>query len=201
MTPMTQIILASASPRRHEILLAGGIRHSVVTAGADETVPAGTSPQHMVEILSRRKAEAVLARGDLAEQTTAPIVIGADTIVEFQGEILGKPKSEEDARRMLASLSGNTHRVYTGMTVTNGSLSVTEVTVTGVTMGDISEAEMDMYIATGSPMDKAGAYGIQEFGGRFVCRIDGDFLAVAGLSLSALSRILKEDFGIIPPMG
>lgn len=194
---MTQIILASASPRRHEILLAGGIRHSVVTAGADETVPADTSPRHMVEILSRRKAEAVLTTFD---PSNAPIVIGADTIVEFQGEILGKPKSEEDARRMLASLSGNTHRVYTGMTVTDGSHSVTEVTVTEVTMGDISKAEMDMYIATGSPLDKAGAYGIQEFGGRFVSRIDGDFLAVAGLSLSALSRILKEDFGIIPLM-
>lgn len=198
---MKQIILASASPRRHEILLAGGISHSVVTAGADETVPAGTSPRHTVELLSQRKAEAIIALPALAESgAPAPIVIGADTIVEFGGKILGKPHSPEEAHRMLASLSGNTHRVYTGMTVTDGVSSVTEVTVTEVTMRDISEAEIAMYIATGSPMDKAGAYGIQEFGGRFVCRINGDFLAVAGLSLSALSRILKENFGFIPPM-
>ena len=198
---MKQIILASASPRRHEILSAGGIRHSVVTADTDESVPAGTSARATVEILSRRKAEAILALPDLKKSGAPfPIVIGADTIVELNGEILGKPRSEGDARRMLASLSGNTHRVYTGMTVTDGAVSACEVTVTEVTMRDISEAEIAMYIVTGSPMDKAGSYGIQEFGGRFVSGINGDFLAVAGLSLSALSRILKENFGYIPPM-
>jgi septum formation protein len=198
---MAQIILASASPRRHEILLAGGIRHSVVTADTDEALPHGTPPRRTVELLSQRKAEAVRnspAAADAAKWGST-VVIGADTIVEFNGEILGKPRSVNDARRMLSSLSGNTHRVYTGMTVTDGVTSVTEVTVTAVTMGDISDKEIDMYIS-GSPMDKAGAYGIQEFGGRFVTRIDGDFLAVAGLSLSALCRILKENFGIVPPM-
>ena len=183
------LILASASPRRHELLTAVGLAHTVLTSEADETLPDGIAPADAVEMLSARKAEAVLP---LAPK--GALVIAADTVVALAGEILGKPRDEADARRMLTALSDGAHHVYTGVTVTDGVKTVTAHACTAVRMRKIAEAEIDAYIRTGEPMDKAGAYGIQGRAALFVSGIEGDYANVVGLPLSLLGDILTREF-------
>ncbi len=186
---MQTLILASASPRRHELLQAAGIPHEVRVADADETLPAGITPGEAVERLSQKKALAVAASVE-----PGSLVLGADTVVALDGVILGKPKDSEDAHRMLRSLSGRTHQVYTGITVTDGKKTVTDHAVTEVHMRPLTDGEINAYIRTGEPMDKAGAYGIQNRAALFVSGIGGDYANVVGLPLFLLGKILTEQF-------
>lgn len=190
MTTKTTLILASASPRRHELLTAAGIPHTVLTADVDESLPHGISPHEAVKTLSLRKARAVLP---LAPK--GAIVLAADTVVALGGEILGKPKDKEDARRMLTALSGREHHVFTGITLTDGEKSLTAHERTTVRMRKLTPAEIDAYIATGEPMDKAGAYGIQARASLFVTGIEGDYANVVGLPVRLVGDLLSQQFG------
>ena len=185
-----EIILASSSPRRHELLTIAGVKHTVISAEADETIPEGTEPQEAVMMLSKRKMAAALASGKVPKDA---VVITADTIVFADGMIFGKPKDDDDARRMLEHLSNDTHEVYTGVTVTNGDETFTEYEVTHVTMTRITKEAMDAYLATGQHMGKAGAYAIQGYASRFVRKIDGDYTNVVGLPVP---RVLHLAGGI-----
>lgn len=185
------LILASKSPRRQELLQRMGLTDfKILVPEADETCPANLSPRETVEYISRVKAEA-------AKSLVSPedIVITADTMVFFREQRLGKPKDEEDALHMLSDLQGHSHVVCTGVTVLQGDRIVTESEATQVYFRRASEAELRGYIATGEPMDKAGAYGVQGLGALLVERIDGDFFNVMGLPVLLLSRMLKK-FGI-----
>lgn len=191
--PPRRLILASASPRRHEILAAAGIPHEIRAAHADEALPAGITPDAAVEMLSARKAAAALAQAGENE-----IVLAADTVVSQSGRILGKPADEDDARNMLRALSGGSHTVYTGITVTDGVTSVTAHEETVVRMRTILPQEIEAYIASGDPMDKAGAYGYQSLAGIFVAGIEGDYFNVVGLPLCRTAAILRDRFGFVP---
>lgn len=185
---MTQpsFILASASPRRHELLDLVGIRHLVVPADIDESIRGAELPSEYAERLAREKALRV------AQRYADALVIAADTIVVVGGNILGKPRTEADAATMLASLSGITHTVVTGMACAlNGQLASSVVDVS-VTFRSLSEQDIQEYIATGEPMDKAGAYGIQGYGATIVRRIKGDYFAVMGLSLVRLVELMQR---------
>ena len=185
------IILASNSPRRQELLERVGIRGFTVWApNVDESVEPGLSPANMVEKLSLRKGRA-------AAERFGPdgLIIAADTVVALDGDILGKPRDGEDAFAMLSALSGREHRVCTGVAVLRGDRAVTEHEVTAVTFRALSPDEIRGYIATGEPMDKAGAYGIQGVGALLVSGIRGDYSNVMGLPVFRLGRILRE-FGL-----
>ena len=185
-----EIILASGSPRRKELLTQAGLTFRVLTADVDET-PTVTEPAAVVEELSMRKAEAVRK---MRPSEAEAIVVAADTIVALDGEILGKPKDEDDAVRMLRGLSGRTHEVYTGVTVLQvpGTERVTFSNCTRVTFYRLSEEDIRDYVASGEPMDKAGSYGIQGLGVRFVERIKGDYNNVVGFPLAHFLRVLSE---------
>jgi len=180
------IILASSSPRRRDLLKLVGLAHTVRPADIDELPLPGELPEGHAERLAREKAEAVatLNRDDL--------VIAADTIVVLDDEILGKPRDEADARKTLSRLSGRTHTVVTGMACSLGGRTVSGVENVSVTFRYLTEAEIEAYVATGEPMDKAGAYGIQGYGATIVRRIDGDYFAVMGLSLVRLVSLMRE---------
>ena len=185
------IVLASGSPRRQELLRRIGVTaFDVVKPEADESYPAGLTAQETVAHIARAKAEA-------AKRLTAPedIVITADTMVFLDDERLGKPRDEADALRMLTELAGRRHTVCTGVTVRQGDKAIAFTTTTDVYFRAASEAELRAYIATGEPMDKAGAYGIQGVGSLLVERIDGDFFNVMGLPVMPLSQALRE-FGV-----
>ena len=185
------LILASASPRRREILSMLGYEYLVLPAEADETLPEGIAPADAVAELSARKAEAVAAaRPD-------DVVIGADTVVCCGGEILGKPADRTDAARMLRLLSGKTHEVCTGVTVIAGGRRETRVTVSKVTFLPLTEEEIEAYVETGEPLDKAGAYAVQGKGSALIESVCGDFFAVMGLS-SAVTAKLLASFGVEP---
>ncbi len=186
------IILASASPRRREILLAAGIDHVVDAAHVDETPLAGELPHAYAERLARAKAQAVAARHPGAT------VIGADTVVVVGREILGKPLDGPDARRMLWQLSDRDHRVLTAVAVARGGELQSSVGETLVSMRAISTKEIDQYVATGEPMDKAGAYAIQGGAGQFVTRISGDHDNVVGLPIAVVRRLLSAVGGSYP---
>ena len=179
------IVLASRSPRRRQLLERMGLRDfRIVCSDADETASPGLTPPALVEALSARKAAAVqhaAAAGDL--------IIAADTVVALDGRVLGKPADGPDAFAMLSALSGRRHQVYTGLTVVCGAQRLTEHEVTAVTFRSLSSAEICAYIATGEPMDKAGAYGIQGRGALFVEGIEGDYYNVMGLPVCRLGRI------------
>ena len=181
-----RIVLASSSPRRRELLTMIGIAHEVMPADLDESYLPGESPLVHAERLARSKAEAVLRRSPEA------IVIGADTIVVIDDEILGKPRDEAHAAAMLRQLSGRTHEVLTAVAVARGHRVESSVEVVPVTFRVLRDEEIDAYIATREPMDKAGAYGIQGYGATIVRRIDGDFFAVMGLSLVRLVTLLAR---------
>ena len=178
------LILASASPRRQELLALFGVPFLIDPAGGPERPPAGASPAETVMALSAAKAREVAARSPGA------LVIGADTVVELDGRLLGKPRDEADAFSMLRALSGNEHRVYTGVTLVRDAQCVSDAEMTRVFFREMTDAEISAYIATGEPMDKAGAYGYQGVAGLFVERIDGDFFNVVGLPLCRLGRML-----------
>lgn len=180
-----KLILASNSPRRAEILAQGGFDFIKRTAAVDETLPAGISPAEAVERLAALKGQA-------AARQKEEVILSADTVVAYDGQILGKPKSEEDACRMLRTLSGNTHSVFTGVYITNGEKTFLFHEETAVTFFPLTDAEIAAYVQSGEPMDKAGAYGIQGRGALFVEKIIGDYLNVVGLPLARTAKYLKE---------
>ncbi|MBQ2696304.1 MAG: septum formation inhibitor Maf [Clostridia bacterium] len=186
------IILASGSPRRRELLEQIGLPHTVVPSQAEEDLQ-GLEPCLLVQSLSLLKAADVAK-----EQGKDALVIGADTVVVFEDEILTKPKDPEDAKAMLRRLSGKSHSVLTGVTVLRRrdgkSVSVTEETT--VYFKELSEQEIESYVKTKEPLDKAGGYGIQGLGGLFVEKIDGDYYNVVGLPLARLGKLLQEEFEI-----
>lgn len=187
-----RIILASGSPRRRELLKYIYDEFEIITSDVDETVTE-ESPEKVVEELSGKKARAVYDTVAAGEDSV--IVIGADTIVYYDGEILGKPVDEDEARSMLSMLSDRTHQVFTGVTVfakKSGKESVVSFTEkTDVTFYDLDKFDIADYIATGSPMDKAGAYGIQDVFARHVKKIEGEYNTVVGLPVARLYEELK----------
>ena len=190
------MILASQSPRRRELLLSAGFELEVVPADIDETRRAGESPVELVERLARGKAEAV--RASLGHVPDDGLLVAADTIVWMGDEALGKPRDAAEAAAMLRELSGRTHHVSTGVCAmalgADGRCSapVTFVDTTSVTFYDLTDDEISAYVATGEPLDKAGAYGIQGAGRFLVKRIEGDYSNVVGLPLARLVRALGK---------
>lgn len=198
---MEKIILASSSPRRRELMAQAGFAFEVLVSEADETIET-ERPGEMVEVLSERKAAAVaeeIKRQGFAEESV--LLVGADTMVAIDGKKLGKPKDEKGAEEMLEELSGRTHQVYTGVTLIrlrkaeNGSIlqeSRTFSEGTDVSFYPLTKEEIRSYIATGEPMDKAGAYGIQGKAAVFVKEIKGDYNNVVGLPIARLYQELKN---------
>ena len=185
---MEKIVLASASPRRRELLAQIGIKSPIVApADADESVFDGLEPEEMVLSLAALKAEA--SAKNFPEDH---IVIGSDTVVVADGAVCGKPKDRADAERMIRSLSGRSHKVLTGLCVIRGKEKITELGKAEVWFRDLSESEIIGYCATSEPYDKAGAYGIQGLAAAFAERIDGDYYSIVGLPLCALARILSD---------
>jgi septum formation protein len=181
------LVLASASPRRQEILRNAGITFAVQSADIDETVRQGESPRECAERLAREKARAV------AKQQPGSFVLGADTIVVVDGMVLGKPRDETDAARMLRVLSGRGHEVITGVCLIGpGWTESVQSERTLVAMSEISDREIQAYIETGEPMDKAGAYAIQGIASRWIPRIEGDYFNVVGLPMALVWRMLRE---------
>ncbi len=180
------IVLASASPRRRELLSHFPIEFTVDPAEGPEDPPAGAGPADTVMALAAAKAAEVAARRPDA------LVIAADTIVELDGTILGKPADRADAVRMLRALSGREHRVYTGVAVTRAGKTLREAEMTTVFFRPMTDREIDAYIDSGEPMDKAGAYGYQGLAGLFIHKIEGDYFNVVGLPLCRLGRMLAS---------
>jgi septum formation protein len=185
-----RLVLASSSPRRSELLRSAGLAFDVVPADIDETVHPGETPLAYVTRLSQEKAAAVVGRLD-----GDAFVLAADTTVDVGGHILEKPVDDDDARRMLRLLSGRTHQVHTGVTVswfspTGVSGAITEVAETAVTFAELSEAAIDWYLSTGEHVGKAGAYGIQGAAGAFVERLGGSVTNVIGLPLAQSLALL-----------
>lgn len=177
------IILASQSPRRQELLKLITSDFEIKVSNVDETLPDKITPKEAVMYLSKIKAEPFADSND--------IVIGADTVVALDGKILGKPKSEENAKEMLRFLSGRTHSVFTGVTLASDKKTKTFAVETKVKFFELTNEEIDAYIKTKEPFDKAGAYGIQGYGSLLVEKIDGDYFNVMGLPVSTLARELK----------
>lgn len=187
-----RVVLASASPRRRELLTLVGIAHDVRPANIDESYLAGETPPQHAERLAREKAAAV--------DDASAVAIGSDTIVVVDGDVLGKPRDRAHAAEMLHRLSGRAHVVMTGVAVQWQGALESGLEEVGVTFRALTDAEIERYIDTGEPMDKAGAYGIQGYGATIVERVDGDYFAVMGLPLNRLARMLRAmglgyDFG------
>ncbi len=185
-----QIILASASPRRLEILEMFGLAPVVQVSHVDETIEEEMSPDKTVLYLSRIKGE------EIARDFPDSLVVSADTVVAHLGEILGKPRDDEDAFRMLKSFSGKTHEVWTGYSVFYKGRTVSRAVLTNVTFKSLSDDEINAYIKTGECRDKAGSYGAQSRAAVFVEKIDGDFFNVVGFPLSDFYTTVREEFGI-----
>lgn len=186
-----KIILASKSPRRKEILETMGVQFEIDVADVDESVDACLSPVEAVCEISKRKAQKIAERHGEDE-----IVISADTVVVIDGKIIGKPKDEKDAFNIIKSLSARTHEVYTGFTVYGNGKAKTDFEVTKVHFKELCDDDIRRYIATGEPMDKAGAYGIQQKGNLFVDYIHGDYYNVVGFPISKICVTIRELFGI-----
>lgn len=190
-----KILLASTSPRRHELLKIIAKDFEVASPHFDEDAVKAKSPKKLVETLSSGKAKAVFEKavGDWC-------VIGADTIVVLGNEVLGKPKDEDDAKNMLSKLSGTKHDILTGVCVLirRGEVEtkISFVEKTTVKMANLSNEEISKYVATGEPMDKAGGYAIQGLGGKFLEKVSGNYHNIVGLPVSTLYRVLKEE-GVI----
>jgi septum formation protein len=176
------LVLASRSPRRAELLEAAGIPFTVRAADVDETALEGESPRDYVLRVAEEKARAV--SGD--------IILAADTTVVLGNEIMGKPKDAADAIRMLRALSGQRHQVITGICLTRGNEIIRDIESTDVWFSPLSDNEIKGYVASGEPMDKAGAYGIQGLASRFIDRIDGSYTNVVGLPVALVYRRLLE---------
>jgi len=184
-----RLILASASPRRAEILRAAGLPFTVISSAVDETPYPSESPQEHVQRLADAKAELVAARA-----VGPAIIIAADTVVTLEGKILGKPRSTDDARKMLEQLSGRTHSVLTAVTLIRlpdvERRSFVEATL--VHFAPLSEQDIIQYLSTEEPYDKAGAYAIQGRAGRYITHIEGCYFNIVGLPLAHLTRVLAE---------
>ena len=183
------VVLASASPRRRELLGRLGVEFEVRAADVDEAVRPGEPPETYVERLAREKALAVARPGEL--------VVGADTTVDLDGQILGKPESAAEARSMLRELSARTHRVHSGVAVVRDGRVESAVDTTLVTMAVLDEHAIEWYVATGEPFDKAGAYALQAAGGIFVTSVTGSVSNVVGMSLPVVvSLAQRQNFDI-----
>ncbi|KQL50094.1 septum formation protein Maf [Brevibacillus choshinensis] len=191
MKTKTALVLASSSPRRRELLHTLGIPFTVQTSDVDETTAPGLSPREVVEELAVRKAQVV------ASTLTEGVVLGSDTIVVLEGQILGKPADEADAFHMLSMLQGREHTVYSGVALINAASGRVEVSHshTQVRIRTLSQTEIESYIATHEPMDKAGSYAIQGIGATIVEGITGDYFTVVGLPLCLTANMLSR-FGI-----
>jgi septum formation protein len=184
-----KLILASASPRRAQVLRDAGFVFQIISSALDETPLDGESPQDLVRRLAENKAQLV------AQRTVGPaFIIAADTLVAVDSKILGKPRDAAEAREMLGQLAGRTHSVHTGLAVLrlpDEALRL-ELETTQVSFTPLSNEEIGSYISSGEPFDKAGAYAVQGRGGRFVTRIEGSYFNVVGLPLACLYRVLRE---------
>ena len=183
-----RLILASASPRRKEILASAGLDFEVRPSAIDEAPLAGERPEDYARRVARDKALSVAA-----EATPGSLVLGADTIVVAGGEILGKPRDAADAVRMLRMLSGVSHQVITGVCLVRAPAELVALTheTTAVTFRDLDEEEVTNYVASGEPLDKAGAYGIQGLASKFVTRVEGCYFNVVGLPVALVYDLLK----------
>ena len=191
-----RVILASQSPRRRDLLDLIGMRHEVRPADIDESVLPEEQPSQYTERLARAKA------GTIAEHEPDAITIGSDTTVVLDGDILGKPADAAEAKRMLRRLSGREHMVFTAVAVAHGRRIVSSVEEVDVKFRELSDETIDAYVATGEPMDKAGAYGIQGYGATIVERIEGDYFAVMGLPVGRMVRLMAElgfEYAFGPP--
>lgn len=191
MAKLPRLVLASQSARRQEILRHLGLDPKIIVSEADENITEKLTPELLTEQLSIRKAEAVLP---LCEKND--MVIAGDTVVALGDEIFGKPADREDAFRMLSALSGTTHKVVSGIAVCYGGKIAVSHEVTEVTFRPISEAEINAYIDTGEPFDKAGSYGMQDKASVFVEKINGDYFNVVGLPVFKMFRLINEHFGL-----
>ena len=184
-----RVVLASASPRRRQLLNLIGITHEVRPSNIDETMRPREAPRRHAERLAREKATAIASRDpDL-------VTIGADTVVVINRKVLGKPRDEAEAIHMLSQLNGRLHTVITAVAVARGRKLRSSIEEVGVKFRRLREDEIQAYVATGEPMDKAGAYGIQGYGATIVERIEGDYFAVMGLPLVRLTTLMR-DLGI-----
>jgi septum formation protein len=195
---MARLVLASGSPRRRELLAQAGFEFTARAADVDERARAGEDPVAYVTRLAREKARAVFTGfrvqgSGFGDQESGDIVVlGADTTVVLDGEILGKPRDAADAARMLRALSGRTHRVITGVAVVSAERAEVAAEITAVKFADIGDGEIAAYVASGEPMDKAGAYGIQGRAAKWIPRIEGCYFNVVGLPLALVATMLEE---------
>jgi septum formation protein len=195
--PALHIVLASKSPRRRELLEQAGVRFTVHASEVDETLSdelAG-NPYEAVGVLSERKAGAVVQELLAQKPQGIWVVIGSDTMVVLNGEVFGKPRDMDDARRMLRAMSGHYHEVYSGIAVGNGKKTVVDAVSTKVYFRQITDSEIERYISESAVLDKAGAYGIQERASLFVEKIEGDYFNIVGLPVCRLGEILRDEFG------
>ncbi len=183
---MKKIILASASPRRKELMTTAGLEFEVCVKEVDESVPEGTDPVKAAKMTATKKALAV------AESKENCVVIGADTIVVANKKILGKPKDKEDAISMLSMLSGVEHEVVTGVCIVNNGSAESFAQVSKVKFYELTKEEIERYVETGEPMDKAGSYGIQGRGCTLVERIEGDYFNIVGLPVAEVVRKIRS---------
>lgn len=186
---MNRLILASGSPRRKELLQQMNLSFDIITSNVTEDFPENEKPENIVMYLANKKAEAIFEKEDEA------VIIGADTIVISNGNLLGKPSSPDEVRYMLSSLSGKSHQVYTGVSIISKEKTCQFFESTHVTFWELTKEDIDAYIDSDEPFDKAGGYGIQGYGAMLVKKIDGDYYNVVGLPISRTIRELKR-FGI-----
>ena len=191
-----KLILASASPRRKEILTTLGVAFTVRTADADETCDL-TDPGARVEAIAERKCaavrEAMAAEGTLDGDT---VILASDTLVTLDGDFLGKPSDEADARAMLERLQGRTHTVASGLAIWKDGRTVTAHELTGVTFAPMTRDEIAAYLQTGESFGKAGAYAVQGYAARFIAGLEGDYFNVVGLPVRRLYETMQKEFGI-----
>ncbi|MES1928605.1 Maf-like protein [Salinisphaera dokdonensis CL-ES53] len=180
------IVLASSSPQRARLLAQLGLTHETIAADIDETPREGEPAEALAERLARGKAEAI------AHEQRDALVLGSDTVVALGERLYGKPRDDADADRMLASLSGQTHRVVSGVALCTGGRTVSRVAISEVSMREISAGERAGYIASGEPMGKAGGYAIQGLGAVFIARLDGSYSSVMGLPLFETAALLRD---------
>lgn len=190
---MKRFIVASASPRRRELLENIGFRFEIIPSDADESCEEKLSPEELVKELAKRKAESVFRKN------TDSVVLGCDTVVEYGGTVLGKPSDRKEAAKMLKLLSGKVHNVHTGVYIVDKEKSVSFVNTVKVEFYELSDELIESYVATGESDDKAGAYGIQGLGSVLVKKISGDYFSVVGLPLSQTARALTE-FSVDNPL-
>lgn len=187
-----KIFLASKSPRRRELLQDMGISYEIISTDVEETFDAALPPEEIVMYLSKLKLSPI----DMSQYPGNTIFIACDTIVVMDGQILGKPKDSEEAKRMVRSLSGQTHVVYSGLTIATPQRTLTDYRATDVTFAELSEEEIEYYVHQYQPLDKAGAYGVQEWIGCVgIQSIKGSFYNVMGLPTRLLWQMLKEVVG------